>query len=142
MCVLETEVPKVCHSLHDVRGHFATGITVGWAYGEYYWPTRDRDIAHWVQTCIHCQRCHTKLQTAKLRPILQFKPMDMLAIDYIGPITPACKGSGAKYILVMVDYYSRFVFAQPVQCADQATTMDTLLNTVVPRRRMAADHLQ
>jgi hypothetical protein len=142
MCVLETEVPKVCHSLHDVRGHFATGITVGRAYGEYYWPTRDRDIAHWVQTCIHCQRCHTKLRTAKLRPILQFKPMDMLAIDYIGPITPACKGSGAKYILVMVDYYSRFVFAQPVQCADQATTMDTLLNTVVPRCRMAADHLQ
>jgi hypothetical protein len=142
MCVLETEVPKVCHSLHDVRGHFATGITVGRAYEEYYWPTRDRDIAHWVQTCIHCQRCHTKLRTAELRPILQFKPMDMLAIDYIGPITPACKGSGAKYILVMVDYYSRFVFAQPVQCVDQATTMDTLLNTVVPRRRMAADHLQ
>jgi hypothetical protein len=132
VCVLETEVPKVCHSLHDVHGHFATGITVGRAYGEYYWPTRDRDIAHWVQTCIHCQRCHTKLRTAELRPILQFKPMDMLAIDYIGPITPACKGSGAKYILVMVDYYSRFVFAQPVQCADQATTMATLLNTVVP----------
>jgi transposase InsO family protein len=132
VCVLETEVPKVCHSLHDVHGHFATGITVGRPYGEYYWPTRDRDIAHWVQTCIHCQRCHTKLRTAELRPILQFKPMDMLAIDYIGPITPACKGSGAKYILVMVDYYSRFVFAQPVQCADQATTMATLLNTVVP----------
>jgi transposase InsO family protein len=132
VCVLETEVPKVCHSLHDVHGHFATGITVGRAYGEYYWPTRDRDIAHWVQTCIHCQRYHTKLRTAELRPILQFKPMDMLAIDYIGPITPACKGSGAKYILVMVDYYSRFVFAQPVQCADQATTMATLLNTVVP----------
>jgi hypothetical protein len=91
MCVLETEVPKVCHSLHDVHGHFATGITVGRAYGEYYWPTRDRDIAHWVQTCIHCQRCHTKLRTAELRPILQFKPMDMLAIDYIGPITPPVK---------------------------------------------------
>jgi hypothetical protein len=58
--------------------------------------------------------------------------MDMLAIDYIGPITPACKGSGARYILVMVDYYSRFVFAQPVQNADQATTMATLLNTVIP----------
>jgi hypothetical protein len=118
VCVLETEVPKVCHSLHDVHGHFATGVTLGRAYGEYYWPTRDRDVAHWVSTCIHCQRCHTKLRTSELRPILQFKPMDMLAIDYIGPITPACKGSGARYILVMVDYYSRFVFAQPVQNAD------------------------
>jgi hypothetical protein len=132
VCVLESELPKVLHSLHDVHGHFATGVTIGRAYGEYYWPTRDRDIAHWVATCIHCQRCHTKLRTAEFKPIAQFRPMDMLAMDYIGPISPACKGSGARYILVMIDYYSRFVFAQPVACADQATTMAMLLNTVVP----------
>jgi hypothetical protein len=132
VCVLEAEIPKVLHSLHDVHGHFATGVTIGRAYGEYYWPTRDRDIAHWVSTCIHCQRCHTKLRTAEIRPIAQFRPMDMLAMDYIGPISPACKGSGARYILVMIDYYSRFVFAQPVACADQSTTMAMLLNTVVP----------
>jgi hypothetical protein len=132
VCVLESELPKVLHSLHDVHGHFATGVTIGRAYGEYYWPTRDRDIAHWVSTCIHCQRCHTKLRTTELKPIAQFRPMDMLAMDYIGPISPVCKGSGAKYILVMIDYYSWFVFAQPVACADQATTMAMLLNTVVP----------
>jgi transposase InsO family protein len=32
----------------------------------------------------------------------------------------------------MLDYYSQFVFAQPVACADQATTMAMLLNTVGP----------
>jgi hypothetical protein len=95
VCVLETELPRVLHSRHNVHGHFATGVTIGRAYGEYYWPTRDRDIAHWVPTCIHCQRCHPKLRTAELKPIAQFRPMDMLAMDYIGPISPACKGSEA-----------------------------------------------
>jgi hypothetical protein len=132
VCVLEPEIPKVLHSLHNIHGHFATGVTIGRAYGDYYWPTRDRDIAHWVSTWIYCQRCHTKLWTAELKPIAQFWPMDMLAMDYFGPISSACKGSGARYILVMLDYYSRFVFAQPVACADQVTTMAMLLNTVVP----------
>jgi transposase InsO family protein len=127
VCVLETEIPKFSHSMHDVHGNFPTGITIGRAYGEHYWPTRDRDIAHWVNTCIHCQRCHTKLWTAELKPIVQFKPMDMLAIA-----VRSRRRVRARYILVMIDYYSRFVFAQPVQSADQATTMVTLLNTVVP----------
>jgi len=42
-----------------------------------------------------------------LLPILQLQPLDMLGINYLGPISPVAR-SGARYILVIVDYFTGF----------------------------------
>jgi len=85
-----------------------------------------------VASCEPCQRV-TKIQKAgQLRSILQFKPMDMIAMDYVGPITPPCKSTGYVYILIVIDYFSRFLWAMGVHKADQASTMKALPDHIIP----------
>ena len=82
--------------------------------------------------CEACQRV-TKIQKAEqLRSILQCKPMDMIGMDYVGPITPPCRTTGHVYILIVIDYFSRFLRAIGVHKADQISRMRALLSHVVP----------
>ena len=53
-------------------------------------------------------------------------------MDNIGPITPACSITGAKYVFIIVDYFSRFLFARPLVGATMQSTMEVILNHVVP----------
>ena len=39
--------------------------------------------------------------------------MDMLGLDFVGPITPAAE-SGNRYIVILVDYFTRYMFARAV----------------------------
>ena len=131
-CILETDVRKVLADLHEGHGHFAVNITRSHAHGKVFWPTRAKDIGRWVSSCEPCQRV-TKIQKAgELRSVLQFKPMDMIGMDFVGPITPACESTGHLYILIVIDYFSRFLWAVGVKKADQKSTMKALLEHIIP----------
>ena len=131
-CVLEDQIDGVLAEMHDAHGHFAHGITAGRLHGNYYWPTRNADVARWVASCASCQRVAPLRKSGDIRPIIQVRPMDMWGMDYIGPINPPCAATGAKYILIVVDYFSRFLFGRAVQEATMQSTMETLLNYIVP----------
>ena len=131
-CILEADVKRTLENLHEGHGHFASSVTLARAHGKVYWPSRAKDIGRWVASCEPCQRV-TKIQKAgQLIPILQFRPMDMIGMDYVGLINPPCKATGYVYILIVIDYFSRFLWAVGVQKADQASTMKALLNHIVP----------
>ena len=131
-CVLEEDIGKALTSLQEGHRHFAIGITLGRAHGRVYWPSCVYDIGRWVSSCDSCQRV-TKIQKAgELRSVIQFQPMDMIGMDYVGPINPPCKATGNTYILVVIDYFSKFLWAFGVNKADQMTTMKALLDHVFP----------
>ena len=46
------------------------------------------------------------------QPMQHFAPNEMWGMDWIGPITPACSITGAAYILLVIDYCTRFVWAK------------------------------
>ena len=130
-CILENDIKKTLISLHEGHGHFATGVTLGRAHGNVYWPSRAYDIGRWVSSCEPCQRV-TKIQKAgEIRSIIQFKPMDMIGMDFVGPINPPCQATGNVYILVVIDYFSRFLWAVGTQKADQISTMKALCDHII-----------
>lgn len=131
-CILEGQIDKALADAHDTHGHFTHGITAGRLHGTYYWPTRNADIARWTRTCISCQRVAPLKKSGDIRRIVQMRPMDMWGMDYIGPINPPCAATGARYILIIVDYFSRFLFGRALAEATMQATMDTILNHVVP----------
>jgi hypothetical protein len=109
-CVTEGEVPKLLLALHDQHGHFADRTLVKQLATYAWWPTRAKDVAQYVSTCL--ARAHfgvTKKSTA-IRPVLTYGPFNMLGIDYIGPLDVTSNGN--RYILHIVDYFTRFVFAR------------------------------
>lgn len=82
--------------------------------------------------CNVCQRTNRIQRSPNQRSILQFRPFDILGMDYIGPIWPVCQKTRAEYILMSIDYFTRFLFAKPTLKADSDTTAEFMCNHVMP----------
>jgi len=111
-CLKAKEVMPVLHQLHDMHGHFAAGLVLKRAIGKYYWPTRVHDIHYYCHSCHACQLVGPLRPSVGLLPIVELQPFDMIGMDNIGPITPPAISSNCRYIVIAVDYFTRFLFAQ------------------------------
>ena len=131
-CILEKDVRKVHNDLHEGHGYFASRITLGPAHGKVYWPSRANDIGRWVTSCESCQRVSNIQRAGQLQSIIQFKLMDMIGMDFVGAIKPPCQSTGFIYILIVVDYCSRFLWGEGAERADQTSTIKGLLTAVIP----------
>ena len=57
--------------------------------------------------------------------------MDMIGMDFVGPINPPCAATGYVYVLIVIDYFSRFLWTIGTKKADQVSTMRALLDYVI-----------
>ena len=118
-CVKKEKVDQLLYRYHDLHGHFARDMTLRMLRGRYYWPTRVQDVVMHVKSCDACQRFGPiKIPNRPLKTVLNLQPMDMLGMDFVGPIRPASKEN--KYVLIVVDYFSRYVFVSAEERADGA----------------------
>ena len=76
----------------------------------YYWPTLHQDAHGFAKACDKCQRDGgiSRKQELPLNPILVIELFDVWGIEFIGPFLSS---HGMKYILVAVDYVSKWVEA-------------------------------
>ena len=54
--------------------------------------------------------------SAGINLVVHLQPFDMVGLDFIGPIRPM-SARGNSYIIIMVDYFSRFLFARAIPAA-------------------------
>lgn len=121
-CIRRSEVDNILVKYHDSHGHFAKDMMLRMLRGRYFWPSRSKDVAYYCKSCDSCQRFGPLRPTPRsLRTILSLQPIDMMGIDYVGPINPASR-SGNRYIIIAVDYFSRFLFARVTEKANGETT--------------------
>ncbi|RDX72688.1 hypothetical protein CR513_47783, partial [Mucuna pruriens] len=76
-----------------------------------YWPTIFRDANHFVSTCKRCQKAGMAMNRRHemaQQPILFYEAFDVWGIDFMGPFPIS---NGYSYILLAVDYVSRWVEA-------------------------------
>lgn len=119
-------VLKHCHD-DALSAHGGFYKTVERIRRQYYWPRMDRDTRIYVarcETCLASKPCNTN-QTA---PMGKFRsssrPWEMIHLDFIGPL-PRSK-NGFCYILVVIDYFSKFVHIHPVRSATSAAIIKFL----------------
>ncbi|XP_070052809.1 uncharacterized protein [Nicotiana tomentosiformis] len=113
ICVPEQEqlgILEACHS-SPYGGHHggARTATKVLSYG-FYWPTLYKDARELIKHCDDCQRVGgiSKKNEMPLTTILEIDIFDVWGIDFMGPFVSSC---GNTYILVAVDYISRWVEA-------------------------------
>jgi len=111
-CVRELEVSKVLEWAHDCHGHYAADLMVKRLIGYYYWPTRVKDTHAYCRSCRNCQLTGGSQPFQIPRPIIQLQPMDMIVIDALGPISSESNPGGHRYILILVDYFTRYAWVQ------------------------------
>lgn len=88
----------------------------------YFWPKMKADVKSFVANCRICSLTKPRFVSAQLKPYLLDSPMQMLAADYVGPLP---SDNGYKYMLVIIDTFSRFPEVYPVK----DMTTQTLITT-------------
>jgi hypothetical protein len=134
-CIPDNEVSSVikfCHS-EACGGHFSSRKTTAKILQSgFYWPTMFKDSHAFCKTCENCQKLGSisKRHMMPLNPILVIEIFDCWGIDFMGPFPPSF---GFLYILVAVDYVSKWIEAIPSRNNDHKTVIKFLKENILSR---------
>ena len=121
---------QVLCQLHDnpTSGHFAANKTLGRIRQRFYWVGYTRDVKLY---CSNCELCASRKGPGhRLRGPLQSynvgAPMERIAIDVLGPLPETEHGN--KYLLIAMDYFSKWPEAYPLPNQEAITVAKVLVN--------------
>ncbi|KAH9763969.1 hypothetical protein KPL70_001356 [Citrus sinensis] len=134
-CVPESEIQNILSFCHEQAcgGHFSAKKTATKVLQcGFYWPTIFRDAYTFCSSCDRCQRMGsiTRRNMMPLNPILVVEIFDVWGIDFMGPFPPSFSH---QYILVAVDYVSKWVEAIPCRTNDHKVVIAFLKSNIVSR---------
>ncbi|GJZ16149.1 reverse transcriptase domain-containing protein [Tanacetum coccineum] len=111
------DILKACHE-GPTGGHYSANLTARKVFdADFFWPTIYRDAHTMIKSCDMCQR-QGKLSQRDEMPqnsIQVYKIFDVCGIDFKGPFPYS---HGNKYILIAVDYLSKWVEAKELPTND------------------------
>ncbi|CAM8890820.1 unnamed protein product [Rhodiola kirilowii] len=95
----------------------------------FFWPSLYKDAYEFVLMCERCQRTGNISRRDEMpqQGILEVEIFDVWGIDYMGPFPSSF---GNQYILVAVDYVSKWVEAI-ASCTCDAKTMAKMLRKII-----------
>uniref|UniRef100_A0A8C5BI86 Gypsy retrotransposon integrase-like protein 1 n=1 Tax=Gadus morhua TaxID=8049 RepID=A0A8C5BI86_GADMO len=104
----------MAHS-HLLGAHLGMDKTRERVLARFYWPGVKGDVVRYCQSCPECQRT-ARRPTARNplipMPIIEV-PFERIALDIVGPLPKTSRGH--RYILVIVDYATRYPEALPLR---------------------------
>ena len=110
---------------HELSGHLGQKKTIQKAEELFYWANLRVDVCNYVKQCITCQRFKgtqgLSQQYKELPPV--HKPLERIGID----LTDMVSGSQSfRYVLTVIDHYSRFVRFFPLKTKHTTHVVDAL----------------
>ena len=103
--------PRVLHIAHYAKtsGHPGGQKLYEALRKDYYWSSLAVDAYSTVRNCVTCAKNRIKLRRhatqSKLFPALA--PLEYVAIDILGPLVSTTKPRNNKFLLVIVDRFSK-----------------------------------
>jgi hypothetical protein len=137
VCLVESETEKVISQFHEG----VCGGNHAWrakAYkimrAEYYWPKFFSDVNAKVQACNPCQLFagKHKLPGMSLVPVKTEAPFQQWGLDFIRKINPHSSAQH-KWILIAIDYFTKWVEAIPTRRATDLVVIDFLEDNILSR---------
>lgn len=127
------EIEWICSMFHDdpTSAHCDFNTTYGKINQRYFWSTMYRDVKNFVQSCDTCQRQGKPRKQTKIHPITPSSLFDRWGVDIVGPLPVTQNGN--RYIIVAVDYFSRWPEAQPLKEANANTVANFLYREIICR---------
>ena len=137
-CVDDSEILSIlefCHS-REGGGHFGPKRTAHKVLEcGFFWPTIHKDCFEFCKRCDMCQRSGNlgSRNQMPLYNIFVCELFDVWGIDFMGPFPPS---NGNQYILVCVDYLSKWVEAIPTKTDDAKTVVKHVKKNILNRYGM------
>ena len=129
-------IDLVLSHLHDGKaaGHMGRRKTWGRALEcPYYWPSMRGSVDRWIRKCKICQQRKSP-PFSKRAPLISHQvglPWERVAADIAGPFPITKRGN--KYILVIQDYFSKWVEIFPLPDQKAETVATCLVDNVIAR---------
>ena len=129
--------PKGAKKRHPKRrvagGHLGQDKTLHRLKERFYWPGHYNDVKDWCQTCGACatRKSPTCSSRSPLGTITASYPTQIMAVDIVGPFPESDQGN--SYIMVVGDYFSRWMGAIPIPNQEASTVADRLVDEVFLR---------
>lgn len=130
-----SRVPDILRQLHDGAsgGHIGVHKTLQKVRERFYWTILKENIKDWCRKCVTCASANGPLRRKKA-PLKTYNvgaPFERVAVDVAGPFPTTDNRN--KFILVVMDYFSKWVkvYALPNQKA--VTIADVLVKQFVSR---------
>ena len=105
-CIPQKKVLSVLRDVHDNSGHWAKTGTMARLRGKCYWPDQSQDVERYIAGCLDCARHGPATRSQPLNPVLVTYPLQLMGMDFIGPLDTT--EAGNRFIFVLVCYGSRF----------------------------------
>lgn len=134
-CVPESDHLSIISFCHDqpCGGHFSSKKTAAKILQcGFYWPSLFHDAHTYCTACDRCQKLGslTRRNMMPLHPILIVELFDVWGIDFMGPFP---NSFGKLYILVAVDYVSKWVEAIACSTNDHKVVVQFLREYIFAR---------
>lgn len=118
---------KIAHD-SPMAGHQGIRRTTDRLLQSFYWPGIHGSVKNYCRSCDECQKTEPRGRTRKVHlgrmPIIG-EPFERVAVDIIGPVTPISE-AGNRYMLVLVDFATRYPEATPLKNIDAPTIAEAL----------------
>ena len=130
----------VLPQIHDstAGAHLGMGKTLGKIRDRFFWYARRKDVEDWCNSCEVC--CFRKMSLRKSKaPMKQYNvglPMERIAIDFMGPLvrtTPKNGNAPKRYLMVVVDYFTKWTEAIPLENLEAKTVARALIDNFITR---------
>ncbi|XP_074278683.1 uncharacterized protein LOC141602278 [Silene latifolia] len=134
-CVPDVEIPPILRHCHEYAcgGHFGPQRRARKILESgFYWPNIFKDAHIFTKTCDKCQRVGNISRRNEMpqQPMLYLEVFDVWGIDFMGPFP---KSDGYLYILLAVDYVSKWIEAIPTRNDDARTVSSFMQSHIFSR---------
>ena len=122
---LRSDILKELHA-GPGGGHLGVEKTLSKLKLRFYWPGHYKDTQDWCRACSNCatRKTGAPQNRAPLGSIPTGNPGQFVAVDIVGPFPE--DSSGNKYILVVVDHFTKWGEAFPIPNQEALTVARVL----------------
>ena len=136
MVIPKCLVEQVLEMLHDsiTAGHMGVRRTLACVRLRFYWYKQRESVELWCRGCTKCasrKMGGVKKPRAALRKNVTGEPFVRIGIDISGPYNTTSDGN--KYILVVSDYFTKWVEAYPMRDMEAQTVAEILVREFISR---------
>lgn len=118
------------HDSASTGGHLGVSKTYQAITQNFWWYHIRHDVVDYVNNCHSCQvkKNHGLKKFGNLQPLTSTTVMDRVGLDYIGPFPRSPRGN--RYIIIAVDYFSRFAVTRALPNSTAKTTATFILEEI------------
>ena len=116
---------SLIHYYHRFYGHQGILKTITVIKRNFHWKLLAEDVADYIGNCRQClkMKCHAKRARAAIKHIEIERINQFLFLDFFGPLLSSGR---YKYVLVMLEGFSKMVKIVPVEKADSKSVIQAL----------------